>query len=123
MVVKTKCNGGEVTGLHVGATNARRYFPRDVSTIELELDHLRIECGLPPDFWNGEAELHDRRLCAWLQAKQFGSKSSRSSLPLDMIPSGRNSFKLGPCRPARERASVHAVAPMMAGGLAQTGMA
>lgn len=123
MVVKTKCNGGEVTGLHVGATNARRYFPRNISAIELELDHLRIECGLPSDFWSGEAELHDRRLCAWLQAKQFGSKSSRSPLPLDMVPSGRNSFRLGLCRPTGQRSTVHAVAPMVAGGLAQTGIA
>lgn len=92
MVVKTQCKGREVTGLHVGATNARRYFPKNISAIELELDHLRIECGLPPDFWNGQPEIHDRRLCAWLQSKQ---KSCRTPIPLDMIPSGANSFKLG----------------------------
>ena len=101
MVVKTQCNSGEVTGLHVGATNARRYFPRDVFSIELQLDHLRIECGLSPDFWSGQPEIHDRRLCAWLQTKQLSSKCSRTPLPLDMIPSGKNSFRLGPCRPAK----------------------
>lgn len=103
MVVKTQCKGREVTGLHVGAANARRYFPRNVSAIELQLDHLRIECGLPPDFWSGDAEIHDPRLCAWLQSKQFGSVSSRSPLPLDMIPSGENSFRLGLSSPAKLR--------------------
>jgi hypothetical protein len=74
---------------------------------------LRIECGLPPDFWSGQPEIHDRRLCAWLQAKQLGSKSARVPLPLDMVPSGRNSFRLRLCRPAAQ-----AVAALAPGGLA-----
>ncbi len=114
MLVKTQCIAGEVTGLHVGAANARRYFPRDLSTIELELDHLRIECGLPPDFWRGQPEIHDRRLCAWLQAKQMGSKSARTPLPLDMVPSGKNSFRLGLYRRVRMRQTV---ASLTRGGL------
>ena len=28
MVVKTQFNGSEVTGLHVGVRNVRRYFPK-----------------------------------------------------------------------------------------------
>ena len=63
MVVKTQCKGREVTGLHVGAANARRYFPRNVSAIELQLDHLRIECGLPPEFWSSQPEI-TTRACA-----------------------------------------------------------
>jgi hypothetical protein len=94
MVVKTQCKGREVTGLRVGVYNARRYFPKNISAIELELDHLRIECGLPPDFWRGQPEIHDPRLCAWLQSKQ-SQNSCRTPVPLDMIPSGQNSFKLG----------------------------
>lgn len=120
MLVKTQCLGGEVTGLHVGATNARRYFPRNVSAIELELDHLRIECGLPPDFWRGQPAIHDRRLCAWLQAKQLGSKSARTPLPLSMIPSGKNSFRIGLCRPAKLRQTA---AAMTRGGLAPVRLA
>jgi hypothetical protein len=105
MVVKTQCNGPEVIGLIVGAYNARRYFSKDTSAIELELDHLRIECGLSPDFWNGQGEIHDPRLCAWLQAKQNSTKSNRTPIPLDMIPSGQNSFKIGPvsARSTREK--------------------
>lgn len=103
MVVQTQCKGREVTGLRVGAWNARRYFPRNLSAIELELDHLRIECGLKPEFWRGKPELHDPRLCAWLQAKQLSNNSCREPLPLDMIPAGGNSFRLGPLRRARIR--------------------
>jgi len=103
MVVKTQCKGREVTGLCVGASNARRYFPRTLSAIELELDHLRIECGLTPEFWHGRPEIRDPRLCAWLQAKQSNSNSCREPLPLDMIPAGGNSFQLRPWRRARMR--------------------
>lgn len=95
MVVKTQCQGNKVTGLHVGAPNARRYFPKHVAAIELQLDHLRIECGLTPDFWRGLPEIHDRRLCAWLESKQF-REATRFSIPLAMVPSGANSFKLVP---------------------------
>ena len=54
-VVTSQCIGNRVTGLYVGANNVRRYFPKQVSAIELQLDHLRIECELKPDFWNGRA--------------------------------------------------------------------
>ena len=105
MVVKTQCKGHEVTGLLVGAANVRRYFPKNVSEIELQLDHLCIECGLSPAFWRGRPEIHDRRLCAWLEQKQFHGTPSRAPLPLDMIPTGENSFRLGPVslRAARPR--------------------
>ena len=105
MVVKTQCRGREVTGLIVGAYNARRYFPKNISAIELQLDHLRIECGLTPEFWRGRPEIRDPRLCAWLASKEFNGKSCRTPIPLDMVPSGENSFKIGPLalRPARAR--------------------
>jgi len=48
MVVKTQSKGHGVTGLHVGTANARRYFPKDTRNIELQLGHLRIQCGLKP---------------------------------------------------------------------------
>lgn len=96
MVVKTQSKGREVLGLQVGASNARRYFPRDASVIELQLDHLQIQCGLEPDFWNGQPEIRDRRLCAWLEQKNFHGKVGESPLPLAMIPSGKNSFRLQP---------------------------
>ena len=74
MVVKTQSKGRGLTGLHVGATNVRRYFPRDISVIELQLDHLQIQCGLGPEFWQDEPEIHDPRLCAWLESKNFHNK-------------------------------------------------
>jgi len=96
MVVKTQSKGHGVTGLHVGATNVRRYFPRDISVIELELDHLQIQCGLHPAFWQDEPEIYDPRLCAWLESKHFRTRSDRTPVPLAMIPSGGNAFKLRP---------------------------
>jgi hypothetical protein len=117
MVVKTKCAGNKVMGLDVGAYNARRYFPRHLSAIELQLDHLRIECGLSPEFWNGRPEIHDRRLCSWLESKQF-HKASKNSAALIMIAEGENSFKLLPAKfkPASEGANA-ARPPIFVSGL------
>jgi hypothetical protein len=96
MVVKTQSKGHGLTGLHVGASNVRRYFPKDTSVIELQLDHLQIQCGLEPNFWQDQPEIHDPRLNAWLESKRMKGKSNQSSLLLAMIPAGKNSFKLQP---------------------------
>jgi hypothetical protein len=96
MVVKTRSKGLGVTGLHVGADNVRRYFPKHVAVIELQLDHLQIQCGLTPGFWQGEPEINDPRLCAWLESKHMHGKRDRAPIPLAMIPSGENSFRLQP---------------------------
>jgi hypothetical protein len=98
MVVKTQCKGRGVTGLHVGMNNVRRYFPKHISVIELQLDHLQIQCGLQPDFWQDHPDIYDPRLCAWLEAKRFQAKPGQPQVPLAMIPSGENSFRLQPVR-------------------------
>jgi hypothetical protein len=98
MVVKTQCKGRGLTGLHVGASNVRRYFPKDISVIELQLDHLQIQCGLEPGFWGDQPEIHDPRLCAWLESKNSSFMPDRTPVPMDLIPSGKNSFELRPIR-------------------------
>ena len=96
MVVMTQCKGRGVTGLHVGINNVRRYFPKGTSVIELQLDHLHIQCDLTPDFWQGQPEIYDPRLCAWLESKHLHGRPDRTPVPLAMIPAGRNSFRLQP---------------------------
>jgi len=94
MVVKTQSNGRGVTGLNVGSTNVQRYFQRGVPFVELQLDHLQIQCDLSPEFWSDHPEIFDPRLCAWLESKHLNSISTRGPIPLAMIPSGKNSFRL-----------------------------
>jgi hypothetical protein len=94
MVVKTQSRGREFVGLQVGATDVRRYFPKGTAVIELQLDHLQIQCGLGPDFWHGQPEICDPRLGAWLQSKNFAGKPGQSPVPLVLIPSGKASFRL-----------------------------
>ena len=101
MVVKTQSPGHGVTGLHVGQANVRRYFPRQISVVELQLDHLRILCGLDPDFWKGQPEIHDPRLCCWLESKNFHRPPNRTPIPLALIPAGENSFRVQPVFIAR----------------------
>ncbi|HTW81597.1 MAG TPA: hypothetical protein VME23_18770 [Terracidiphilus sp.] len=95
MVVKSKCHGNRVTGLYVGENNARQYFPRGIKSINLQLDHLLIRCGLTARFWDDEPEIHDPRLCLWLESKQAKGSNCRGSMPLYMIPAGEGSFVLG----------------------------
>lgn len=94
MVVKAQYDGCRVSGLYVGVNNARRYFSKRMAAIELQLDHLRIECWLAPRFWEGHPEIHDPRLCEWLDSKNLHQKPCHLAVPLAMIPSGKNSFKL-----------------------------
>jgi hypothetical protein len=98
MVVKTQNKGRGITALHVGAGNVRRYFPKNIAVIELQLEHLQIQCGLAPDFWQGQPEIYDPRLGAWLEARHLHGHPDRASIPLSMIPAGVNSFRLQPAR-------------------------
>jgi|SRR6516225_5895814 len=94
MVVKTQVKGSEITGLLVGASNVRRYFPKKMRFVEFQLDHLQIRCPLTPEFWRGRPEIHDPRLCEWLDFKIFHRMQSRSAIRLAMTPSGENTFTL-----------------------------
>ena len=98
MVVTSQCCGHRVTGILVGESNARRYFPKNITEIELQLDHLRIECGLGPHFWDGKPEISDPRLSLWLESKDRNSQGHRAPLRLAMIPTGENSFIVGPAQ-------------------------
>ena len=81
MVVTSQCCGHRVTGILVGESNVQRYFPRNITEIELQLDHLRIECGLGPHFWNGKPEISDPRLCLWLESKDRNGNGRRVPSP------------------------------------------
>ncbi|HWA95402.1 MAG TPA: hypothetical protein VG844_12445 [Terracidiphilus sp.] len=94
MVVRTQSKGRTFTGLRIGATNARRYFPKGTPAIDLFLDHLQIQCALRPDFWDGEADITDARLSAWLEAKHPNGTANRQSIALDLVPAGNNAFRL-----------------------------
>jgi len=85
-----------MTGVEVGSFNVRRYFTPETAEIELLLDHLQIQCGLAPAFWQGDTEIRDPRLSAWLESKNFGGLPGDAPVPLALIPSGKNSFRLRP---------------------------
>jgi hypothetical protein len=103
MLVKTQCKEGGITGLCVGANNARRYLPKGAITIELLLDHLQIVCGLEPEFWEGQGEIYDPRLCAWLESKHLHGRPGHRQMPVAMIPAGENAFRLQPIGQGRGR--------------------
>lgn len=108
MVVRTKENGREVIGLRVGVANVRRYFSRNQHDVELRMGDLQIQCKLSPGFWGGEPEIHDPRLCEWLQYKVSLETSHRKPIALTMVQTGANSFSLHPV--ALDRRASHVVA-------------
>lgn len=90
----TQQSGYAVTGLRVGAANARRYFPKTVRRVKLRLGDLEIDCKLSPEFWNGKPEIHDHRLCEWLQFRRSRGGADREPLPLAMEQAGDDSYTL-----------------------------
>jgi len=111
MVVKVQSIGRGLSGLHIGTDNVRRYFPKNASTIELQLDHLRIQCGLEPEFWQGRPDIYDPRLCAWLESRHMHGSRGRSPIfsPWSRRATPHTGFSLSPrwpsfrpaCPPAR----------------------
>ena len=114
MVVKPQCNGHRITGIYIGVSNVRRYFPRRVEAIDLQLDHLRIQCGLTERFWEGDPEIRDPRLSDWLELKQLQGAGDRNSMPLAMTPLGENSFILVPASPEQHAQNKSAAVPLHA---------
>ncbi len=107
MVVTSQCCGHKVTGILIGESNARRYFPRNITEIELQLDHLRIECGLGPEFWNGNPVISDPRLSLWLESKEHRYQGWHDPVPMALIPSGENSFILDPANHENVQEQTH----------------
>lgn len=94
MVVRTLNIGRTVGGLYVGPRNVRRHFPRHMKSVELQMGHLRIHCELQADFWQGRPEICDPRLSGWLESRIFHHRSSRAPVPVELIPLGKNTFRL-----------------------------
>ena len=105
MVVTTQEKGREVLGLRIGAANVRKYFPRDMGAVEFLLGDLRIECNLPANFWNGQPEIRDPRLGAWLKYKVTRGRLHRGPVVLAMEQAGENTFTLRAVSHAPERAA------------------
>src|SRR5579864_5438534 len=91
MVVKTQKDGRDQTGLLIGEANVRRYFRKDMESINLRLDDLHIQCTLSAEFWDKYPEIHDPRLSEWLESKVWPERRGREPM-LSMVPSGINTF-------------------------------
>lgn len=93
MIVRMQKKGHSITGLRIGSSNVRRFFPSSQQAVDLELDHLRIQCDLEPNFWKDRPEISDPRLCAWLQSQFFCKKLPRAEVPIELVRAG-DSYRL-----------------------------
>ena len=101
MIVKMQKKGHSITGVRIGSSNVRRFFPSGVQAIDLELDHLRIRCHLDANFWLDQPEISDPRLCAWLQDRFFCEKLPGKPVPIELVQAG-NSYRLNLISSPRE---------------------
>jgi hypothetical protein len=106
-------------GLHIGVSNVQEYFPRQVDSVELELDHLCIVCSLDSSFWEDRPEIHDLRLSTWLESKKLGGKIPAAPAPIALIPSGQYTFRLQII--PKDAADYALSIPLREGALTQTG--
>lgn len=74
MILRMQRKGRSITGIRIRMSDARRHFPSDLKSVDLELDHLRIRCELQDRFWTDEPQISDPRLSAWLEEKLFWRK-------------------------------------------------
>jgi hypothetical protein len=89
MIARMQNKGRLITGIRIGTSNARRFFPGGTRAIDLELDEdLRIRCDLKASFWRDQPEISDPRLCAWLEAKLLGRKVPASPVPVEVVRIG-----------------------------------
>lgn len=96
MVVKTRSKDGRLIGLHVGSANVCRYFPANISNIDLQLGHVHIQCTLKPEFWGERPEIDDARLADWLESMHLRPRSNGTSIELEMTCEGQGAFRLRP---------------------------
>ena len=94
MIVQMQKRDSGVTELKIGARNALRFIPRNLSRVELHLDHLQIECDLKPGSWKNELLISDPRLSAWLEQKhRFRGQAGGVSV-FEMTPVEERAFRL-----------------------------
>ena len=56
--------------------------------------HLRIGCKLEEAFWRDQPRIRDSRLCEWLEFKLYRDRKYKTPLPLVLVQSGRNAYKV-----------------------------
>jgi hypothetical protein len=96
MLVRVQSNGRKISGLLLRSSDAHSYFSESNPFIELQLGELHIHCRLDREFWQHRPVIADQRLCDWLDTKVFHGRACRTAPPLELIPTGDNSFTLKP---------------------------
>ena len=93
MIVTMQSEGHFITGIRIGVSDARRFFPGGLNSVDLELDHLRIRCGVRPNARPDQVEISDPRLSAWLEEKVYWRKLPDTPVSVELVKCG-NSYRL-----------------------------
>ena len=85
MMVTIQNNGPSITGIRFNLADVRRHFPRNLESVEIELNDLHIRCELHARFWLDQPEITDPRLCSWIEEQLFELNLRGASVPLQMV--------------------------------------
>jgi hypothetical protein len=88
-----------ILSLRIGQAAVEQLFSPGATSVEFELDHLRIVCALDPGFWLGHGEISDHRLSSWLQSKRSSGKLAAHDGSIAIVPCGKLAFRLMPVPP------------------------
>jgi hypothetical protein len=94
MLVSMQSDGHSITGIRMGMSDARRFFPQGLRSVDLELDHLRIQCDVRATESLDRAEISDPRLTAWLNEKLYWQKLPRTPVSAELVKSGKCAYRL-----------------------------
>lgn len=85
---------GGTYGVRVGSRNAERYFAREWTFVDVELDGKYYRVSLSDSFWRKCPELRAAAFGDWLQRHGLRSWEKGKPPRLELIPVEGNRFRL-----------------------------
>jgi hypothetical protein len=90
---------GGTYGIHVGKENAQKWFSKEWTSIEVDVDNRFYSFSLSPTFWTTCPEFRGGPIPHWLEMQGLLSWPKRNPPQFELIPLEENKFRL--IKPAR----------------------
>lgn len=85
---------GGTYGIRVGRANAYRYFNKEWSDIEVEIDGMYFSFALSSTFWSTCPEFRGKAITDWLHKNEMASWPKGQPHQFNLTPLNDNKFRL-----------------------------